>query len=303
MKRKLLSIMLSGAMVLSMFSLSASAIEENTNFSIQQIHQLLSDRSIDLDENIEVQIQTETDCLTKIGLLGSNTGTLTSVEILSTNSPYENAFATIEYTIDYDGVQNSIIFNGLSDTHIDFTAYDKNNEIKNDVLLDHGQIFLDGVAVKTSESPSLLVANSLSTNSSRRVSDTVYQVACPYGTAADYNVYVGESRTKNITFSKNLKNTVYSAALTIVGAAMGMGLVMSIFTSTLYTFLQDSAPTSYGISCIDDKYWHKSCGPLSGGHISAYGRYVTKHVFNWYPEVNFDGIPKLTIEYEIKVIY
>lgn len=306
MTKKFLSIILSGAMILSITSLSTSAAtpERDMSFSTQQIHQLLTDTSINLNANIQTQISAETDYLRELGLLNNSTGTLTSIEILTTDVPYNGAFATIEYIIDYGQIQDSIIFNCLSDTYVDLTLYNKEDNIKDNLVLDGNQILLDGAKVEILETSSLSNTDtSVGSPPMRRVSDRVYQVACPYGTAADYNVYVGESRTKDIDFKNKLESVVYSTALSIVGQFLGFSLVLNVFTTALFSFLQESAPTSYGISCIDDKYWHKSCGTLSGGYISAYGRYVTKHVFNWYPRTNFDGIPKLTIEYEIRVIY
>lgn len=42
---------------------------------------------------------------------------------------------------------------------------------------------------------------------------------------------------------------------------------------------------------------------LSGGYISAYGAYVTKHIMDWYPKINRAGTPQTSVEFEIQKIY
>lgn len=55
------------------------------------------------------------------------------------------------------------------------------------------------------------------------------------------------------------------------------------------TYCSIFRPNSQYLFYKDFKYWHYSCGSLSGGHISNFGAYVTKHHIYWHSEKNFGG--------------
>lgn len=194
------------------------------------------------------------------------------------------------------------MFRALSDTYQSFSAYDRTKGIEDTVSFTaQDQVLLDGEEVLFTETAA--PQSAAATDSVTRSSDRFYQVQCPYGTASDYSNYQTTTVTNDIALKKALRDITFSAAFTIVGSLLGVGLVTAIFTQSLFILLQDSAPTSQGLSSRDAQYWHKSCGAASGGHITAYGAYVTKHVFTWYPQTYLQGTGRNTVEYEIHRIY
>lgn len=304
MIKKICGVILSLAIFISVLPMTVAA--DNCHFSANQIQHLLDEGSKSLAETIEAQVNSELGYLSQVGLLNPNIGSLSSISVIDTSQPYVGSSATIEYTINFQGHEECITFYSLSDSGTGFTSCDKAKGIENDVLiLDPEHIFLDGerIEVTTSFTDSPSPVDNNPSRVSNRSSDRIYQLACPYGVAADYNVFYRNTKTKDINMKKALKDITFATAFTIVTDALGIGLVTVIFSQALYSILQESAPTSYGLSCEDYMYHHKSCGALSGGFISAYGKYVTKHVFTWYPKTNFQGSPVYTTEYEIYTIY
>ena len=301
MKKKLLSIVLALAMSSSMLPLSAMAASTDGALSDEGLTRLLTEESAAIDSRIEGQIQSELAYLTEVGLLSSAVGSLSAIAIDDTAAPYAGAYATITYTLDFGGAEEDIVFRALSDTYQSFSAYDRTKGIADTVSFTaQDRVFLDGEEVLRTETAA---PQSVAAPDSTRASDRFYQVQCPYGTASDYSNYPTTTVTNDIALKKALRDITFSAAFTIVGSLLGVGLVTAIFTQSLFILLQDSAPTSQGLSSRDAKYWHKSCGAASGGHISAYGAYVTKHVFTWYPKTYLQGTGRNTVEYEIHRIY
>lgn len=302
MKKKLLSIVLALAMSSSMLPLSAMAASTDGALSDEGLTRLLTEESAAIDSRIEGQIQSELAYLTEVGLLSSAVGSLSAIAIDDTAAPYAGAYATITYTLDFGGAEEDIVFRALSDTYQSFSAYDRTKGIEDTVSFTaQDQVLLDGEEVLFTETAA--PQSAAATDSVTRSSDRFYQVKCPYGTAADYSNYQKTTVTNDIALKKALSDITFSAAFTIVGSLLGVGLVTAIFTQSLFILLQDSAPTSQGLSSRDAQYWHKSCTAASGGHITAYGAYVTKHVFTWYPQTYLQGTGRNTVEYEIHRIY
>lgn len=302
MKKKLLSIVLALAMSTSMLPLSAMAASTDGALSDEGLTRLLTEESAAIDSRIEGQIQSELAYLTEVGLLSSAVGSLSAIAIDDTAAPYAGAYATITYTLDFGGAEEDIVFRALSDTYQSFSAYDRTKGIEDTVSFTaQDQVLLDGEEVLFTETAA--PQSAAATDSVTRSSDRFYQVQCPYGSATDYSNYQKTTVTNDIALKKALSDITFSAAFTIVGALLGVGLVTAIFTQSLFILLQDSAPTSQGLSCRDAQYWHKSCTAASGGHITAYGAYVTKHVFTWYPQTYLQGTGRNTVEYEIHRIY
>lgn len=301
MKKKLLSIVLALAMSTSMLPLSAMAASTDGALSDEGLTRLLTEESAAIDSRIEGQIQSELAYLTEVGLLSSAVGSLSAIAIDDTAAPYAGAYATITYTLDFGGAEEDIVFRALSDTYQSFSAYDRTKGIEDTVSFTaQDQVLLDGEEVLFTETAA---PQSVAATDGARSSDRFYQVQCPYGSATDYSNYQKTTVTNDIALKKALSDITFSAAFTIVSTLLGVGLVTVIFTQSLFILLQDSAPTSQGLSCRDAQYWHKSCTAASGGHITAYGAYVTKHVFTWYPKTYLQGTGRNTVEYEIHRIY
>ncbi len=303
MMRRLLSIVLTATLLTATLPLSVLASEEKGTFSSQEIQSLLVEDSSALNSDIENQIQKELTSLREIGLLDPNIGSLESIHIDST-VPYEGASATVSYSIDYGNVTETIVFTRLDSSNVGFIARNAASHIENNLLMEaDGDIFLDDSLITVSSINEPMQSTSRDGTSPARVSDRVYQNSCPYGVGSDYTKSAGQSKTSNIDMKNFIKDVVYSVAFTIVSSFLFSGLVTACFTSALWSVLQNKAPTSRGLSCIDNKYWHKSCGALSGGHISGYGKYVTQHKLTWYPQTSFKGSPSYSTTYEIHTIY
>lgn len=226
---------------------------------------LLDEGSTSLAETIEDQVNNELGYLSQIGLLNPNIGSLSSISVIDTSQPYIGSSATIEYTLNFQGHEECITFYSLSDSGTGFTSCDKAKGIEDDVLiLDQEHIFLDGEQIDVSSSFANLPSpvDSHPSKVSSRSSDRVYQLKCPYGVDSDYNIPYRNTKTNDINLKKALKEITFVAAFTLVSEALGIGLVTLIFSQSLFVILQESAPTSRGLSCTDYMYYHKSCGSL-----------------------------------------
>lgn len=248
------------------------------------------------------QVEQERAYLQQKGLLSETGGSLQKIEVISEKAAYNGAVAFIEYTIDYGDRVEILSFNDLTNVGAAFTVRDEHSNIENYVAMYDDSIILDGREVTYTFSETETV-ESVGRAISPRVSDRWYQVACPYDIASAYTTFVRTTRDDNIDLSNSLKDVTYSVALAVISSLAKASLLTNVFTSALYAILQKAAPTSKGLSYVDYQYWHKSCGSLSGGHISAYGAYVTKHIIDWYPKINRAGTPQTSVEFEIQKIY
>lgn len=138
-------------------------------------------------------------------------------------------------------------------------------------------------------------------------SDRSYQLVCPYGVASDYSKSAGSGEKADITLGTPVKDLVLSVFLSIICGLVNpvMGGCVGVAGSALYNWLKDDYPYAEGLSYKENKYYHKSCGALSGGHISGYNNNtaVTKHSITWYSEKDFKGSTKASTVYELYTIY
>lgn len=295
MKYRLFASLLCMLLLISIVPVSSLAADETSSSNLDVF------LSSTISSDMRTQVKNEVSYLENLGLLDEGVGTIVDVHITESAPAYSGAAATIEYTIDYDLFKETVTFTELSDTKASFNSCSEDRSAQNNL-----ELYADGSVLENGELINItsMATNSASTISPLRDSDRWFQTTCPYGSSADYTVHAGTIQIANIpltvTLAKETFTNVYSIILKAVGANDALA---DVFTNIVFASLKASSPQSQGLSCIDGKYWHKSCTSSSGGYISAYRAYVTSHAINWYPQINMKGTPVFTRDYEIHKIY
>lgn len=284
-------------LLVSLFPLSAFASNEASSVSLDTF---LSNTT---SSDIRNQVKNESAYLENLGLLKEDVGTIVNVRITASDPAYSGAAATIEYTIDYDLFKETLTFTELSDTNASFISCSEDGSAQNSL-----ELYADGSIVENDKLINISFTDNVPVVSPLRDSDRWFQSTCPYGSSADYTVHVGTTRISNIPLSVSLAKETFSNVYSIIINAIihnddASDALANVFTNIVFESLKASCPQSQGLSCIDGKFWHKSCSSSSGGYISAYRAYVTSHAINWYPQINMKGTPIYTRDYEIHKIY
>jgi len=196
------------------------------------------------------------------------------------------------------GRGQKITFTSFSDTEITFVV--ESGDIFNTITVKKdGTLLIDDANVADVSRNLFNCKSDVATRASSRWCQT----SCPYGTPTDYTKSAGSFNNSNVALTDFLKNLSFSAVLALFGAINLPAGVVFGFSSIVYSGLQEASPNSKGLSYKDTKTWHKSCGSASGGYISAFGAYVTKHSTKWYAEKNYNKYKYTVVDYEIHEIY
>lgn len=298
MKKRIISSILCIVMLISLFPISTLALD---NIAATKVDKLLYELETPA---LKKQVENEYKYLESTGLLSEDVGEIVSMRIVNSDPAYLGAAATIEYTIDYGIFKETLVFTNLSESKVSFDSASEDGSAVNSVeFRKDGSITLDNKPIKAT---SFVVAsndNSVSASSMEPMaSDRWYQSTCPYGSISDYNNHVGTVTINNVPLTKAIIKLTFSAVYNIIIKIASMPQVVAkVFTKVTFAAIQATHPETQGLSCTDDKYWHKSAS--SGGYISGYRAYVTYHKIKWYSWFNLQGSVHPANEFEIHRIY
>ena len=248
------------------------------------------------------QIYKDVALLDKLGLFSIGNGKLVGIVPVqeTENEDIETKFI---YKVDYGDICEKIIVSKISKDVIQMIASD--GRISNAIIFkSDGTMTIDGNDVYVLDSPvssECILAQDIVTRSS----DRFFQTTCPYGESSEYTHFVGNTNKADIELGTAHKNSTFSAVLTAITLVLAGPeyAIAAGFTSILWNYLKDAAPESHGLSFQAKKYWHNSCSGLSGGYISAIGKYVTYWCIQWFAKPQYQTKGPMSYEYEIHVTY
>lgn len=295
MKRRFSAICLCLLMIVSLIPLSAFATTSSDTRNLSSFSPAFT------SSNVIAQADKELSYLEDIGLLSNNMGSLIDACITNTSPAYQGAAATIEYTIDYGIFEEIVSFTDFSDSKIAMVSYSEDRSIQNSFeRYFNGTAILDGNIL----TPSLSLSSTASPSGNQRDSDRWFQTTPPYGSTSDYTVSAGNIVIRDIPLTRSLIETTFTIVYQAICVALGADTVFAdAFTTAVFASLKATYPNSQGLSCVDRKFWYKTCSSSSAGYIAAYRGYVTSHEINWYPLTDLGGNPVFTRHFEIHKIY
>lgn len=160
---------------------------------------------------------------------------------------------------------------------------------KDDTVLikPNGDIYANGAKVTVEET-----IDGISPNEIKGTSNTTYgrhynvwTESCPYGTAADYSVIVGNTISKVLTFEQAIIDFTISALCgIIVGALLPSsvgGALVATGVSTLINYYRNNKPAARAMSCKRFQYIHNSKGEVINGVC------IRKHVIRYYADKTY----------------
>lgn len=215
------------------------------------------------------------DCigLTKVG------------NIIKTDEVSVNNQTVNMYTIDYGGLLNEVVILEKSSTKVVLKATENNKEniiewhSNGNLYIDNHRIEVvhDSIPMAYNGEPALPLAGA-----------TIYfRDSVRYGTASDYSNFFKNENIANIKLNQKLSNLGYSALIAVMLAAMsGQTWEAASFGLSLYTFLNDNAPSTTYLSYKAKVYTHKN---YHSGYIPSLFTFIYKYSVTYFTYLNYGG--------------